>query len=260
MPSDAYPLTAIDPNQPSAARINDAILGGRHHFAADRAVVQRAVELVPVLPAVMRANRDFLLSAVRFAVSRGIRQFLDLGCGIPADRTVHELVQDLVPQGRVCYVDLDSAAVLHARAAVGDDPATVVLPGDLQQPDAFLLDPQLRAVLDFTEPVCILLAAVLHFVPDSPELTAAMRRYHQVAAPGSLLAVTHATGGERPDEVERVTDLYNRTGTPMVLRDEAELAVLIDGWEPLVPGADGGPAWIGELADAMLLAVVATKR
>ncbi|MEV6599919.1 SAM-dependent methyltransferase [Actinoplanes sp. NPDC051346] len=266
MVNDAYPID-IDPNRPSMARVYDALLGGSHHFASDRAVAERAVELVPLLPKVMRANRAFLHRAVRFAVSRGIRQFLDLGSGIPTEGNVHEVVRDLVPGGRVAYVDLDPSAVLHARAIIGDDPDTVMIHGDLQRPEQILADPLLREVIDIAAPVCVLMIAVLHFVPDSAELTAAMRHYHAAVAPDSLLAVTHATGGPRPEEVERVSDLYNRTGTPMVLRQPQRLRELLEGWEPVEPGLVYGPEWRpepsdeweGEPADSMMLAAVAVK-
>ncbi|GGQ73205.1 SAM-dependent methyltransferase [Couchioplanes azureus] len=266
MANDAYPV-GIDPNRPSAARIYDAFLGGTHHFAADRAVAERAVQIMPALPRVMRANRAFLHRAVRFAVSRGVRQFLDLGSGIPTEGNVHEVLRELVPDGRVAYVDLDPTAVLHARAIIGDDRATVMVQGDLQDPEAIFADPLVHGMIDLARPVCVLMVAVLHFVPDSAELTAAMRRYRDAVVPGSLLAVTHATAGPRPEEVERISDLYNRTGTPMVLRDPQRLRALLEGWEPVEPGLVHGPEWRPELGDewpgdpaeSMMLAAVAVK-
>src|SRR4051794_37199069 len=105
----------VDPNQPSAARIYDCFLGGTHNFAADRAVAARAIELVPELPKIMHANRAFLRRVVRFAVDSGVRQFLDLGSGIPTEGNVHEIAQALDPAARVVYVDLEPTAVLHAR-------------------------------------------------------------------------------------------------------------------------------------------------
>jgi hypothetical protein len=259
--------TGIDPNRPSPARIYDCLLGGTHNFAADRAVAARAVELVPELPAISRANRAFLGRAVRFAAARGVRQFLDLGSGIPAGETVHEVARGIHPDARIAYVDREPTAVLHAGAILGDDPGTVVLHRDLLQSEQILADPGLCRLIDFTEPVCILLVAVLHFVPDSPELTAALRHYREVAAPGSLLAVTHGTAGSRPEQLGRVSNLYHRAGTPVVLRDRAELATLVAGWEPVDPGIVYGPEWhpdpgtppVPDPASYATLAVVAVR-
>jgi SAM-dependent methyltransferase len=238
------PLPAgIDPNRPSPARMYDYFLGGTHNFAADRVVADRAVELVPEVRLIARANRAFLGRAVRFAAGRGIRQFLDLGAGIPAADPVHAIARAVRPDARVAYVDREPTAVLHARAILGDDPGTVVLQADLQRGQELLADPALRAVLDLTEPVCVLMVAVLHFLPDGPELTEALRHYHDAVAPGSVLAVTHATAGSRCEQLERFTDLYHRTGTPLVMRDRSGLAALLEGWVPVAPGIVHGPEW-----------------
>jgi hypothetical protein len=243
MSSDVQLPTGVDPNKPSAARIYDCFLGGSHNFAADRAVAARAVELVPELPRIMKANRAFLHRAVRVAASRGVRQFLDLGSGIPTEGNVHEIARAVDPEARVAYVDLEPTAVLHAREILGDDPRTVVLPGDLQRPEGFLDDPRLRELIDFDQPVCVLMIAVLHFVPESPLLTAALARYREIAAAGSALVLSHATGSARHGALERVADLYNRTGTPLVLRDDAQVHDLFDGWQLLEPGIVFSPLW-----------------
>lgn len=231
MAAEAHLPTGIDPNRPSAARIYDAFLGGTHNFAADRAVADRACQLVPEVPLVVRQNRAFLRRAVRFAAERGIRQFLDLGSGIPANGNVHEVAREVQPDARVAYVDLDPTAVLHAREVLGADPLTVVLHGDLQQPEKVLADAGVRALLDLSEPVCVLMVAVLHFTPDTADLTAALRHYREAVAPGSCLVLSHVTGGAHKDMVERFIDLYNRTGTPLVPRDRTRIEALFDGWE-----------------------------
>ena len=243
MAGEAQLPTGIDPNRPSAARIYDAFLGGTHNFAADRAVADRARQLVPEVPLVVRDNRAFLRRAVRFAAARGIRQFLDLGSGIPANGNVHEVARETQPDARVAYVDLDATAVLHAREILAGDPLTAVVQGDLQRPDAVLADPGVRSVLDLSEPVCVLMVAVLHFTPDSADLTAALRRYRDAVAPGSCLAVSHVTGGAHQDMVERFIDLYNRTGTPLVPRERERVAAFFDGWDLVEPGLVHGAEW-----------------
>ncbi|MEV4709330.1 SAM-dependent methyltransferase [Actinoplanes sp. NPDC049316] len=235
--------TGIDPNRPSAARIYDAFLGGNHNFAADRAVADRARELVPELPRIVQANRAFLSRAVRFAAARGIRQFLDLGAGIPANDNTHEVAREVQPDARVVYVDIDPTAVLHAREIIGADPRTVVVQGDLQRPETVLTDPDLRGLLDLGEPVCVLMIAVLHFAPDSAELTAALRHYREAVAAGSCLAISHATGTARAEEMERFVDLYNRTGTPLVPRDRERVEALLEGWDVVEPGVVHSTEW-----------------
>ena len=243
MAGEAHLPTGIDPNRPSAARIYDALLGGTHNFAADRAVADRACELVPEVPDVVRENRAFLRRAVRFATARGVRQFLDLGSGIPANGNVHEVAREAQPDARVAYVDLDATAVLHGREILAADPLTVVVQGDLQRPEAVLADPGVRDLLDLSEPVCVLMVAVLHFTPDSPDLTAALRHYRDAVAAGSLLAVSHATGGVHQDMVDRFIDLYNRTGTPLVPRDRQRVEAFFDGWDLVEPGVVHSTQW-----------------
>ena len=187
---------------------------------------------------------------MRLAASRGINQFIDIGSGIPTEGNVHEAARAAVPDARVVYVDVDPTAVIHSRQILGDDPLTVVLQADLHHADRILDDPSVRALVDFDQPVCLLLVAMLHFIPDSPELHAALRRYRDAFAPGSLLAVSHGTAGSRHDQLENLATLYVRTGTPLVLRDRAAILGLFDGWEVLDPGLVQLPAWRPDPGDA----------
>ncbi|MEU4420172.1 SAM-dependent methyltransferase [Actinoplanes sp. NPDC024001] len=243
MSSTPEPPATIDPNRPSAARIYDAFLGGTHNFAADRAVAARAVEMMPQTPLVAQANRAFLRRTVRYAIDHGIRQFLDLGSGIPTMHNVHEVAQAVAPDTRVVYVDIDPTAVLYARHLVDGDPHTAVVHGDLQQPKILLAEPEVRDLLDLSRPVAVLMIAVLHFVPDSPLLPAALRAYREAAAPGSLLVISHGAGGSSSAEVDRLADLYNRTGTPLVPRDAEQVARFFEGWRLVEPGLVGVQAW-----------------
>jgi hypothetical protein len=132
---------------------------------------------------------------------------------------------------------------VHARQILGDDPLTTVVQADLHQAEQILTDPQVQALLDFDRPVCLLLIAMLHFVPDTPELRAALRCYHDTLAPGSLLAVSHATASTRPEEIAGLAELYTRTGTSMVVRGRDELLSLLSGWSPVPPGVVFSPQW-----------------
>jgi hypothetical protein len=233
----------IDPNRPSAARIYDVYLGGAHNFAADRAVAARAAEILPDLPMIARANRAFLQRAVRYAVGRGIRQFLDLGSGIPTEHNVHQVAREQTPDARVVYVDLDPTAVLYSRHMLAGDEQTAIVHGDLRDPAAILATPEARDLLDLSRPIGVLMIAVLHFLPDGPEVDTALRAYREAAAPGSLLAVSHATSSRDPEPTERLAELYSRTSTPLVLRDAARVARFFEGWDLVEPGVVLGPRW-----------------
>lgn len=235
--------SGIDPNRPSAARIYDCFLGGTHNFAADRAVAERAIELVPEIPRIMKANRAFLQRAVRTATAAGVRQFLDIGSGIPTEGNVHDVAREASPDARVVYVDLEPTAVVHARSILGDDPNTIAVQGDLHDIATVADDPQVRRLIDWSEPVCILCIAVLHFIPDSPRLSAALSFLHRTPAPGSLLVISHGTPSARPGELDRVADLYTRTGTPLVLRDRNQFGELFGDWNLLDPGVTYSTEW-----------------
>jgi hypothetical protein len=143
----------------------------------------------------------------------------------------------------------------------------VAVHGDLLDPQPILTDPQVRGLLDPDEPICVLMIAVLHFVPDGPALDAALGHYRSMAAPGSYLAISHATNSARPEELDRVADLYNRTGTPLVVRGADRLTAMFDGWRLLPPGVVYGPEWrpdpdqpsVADPASYITLAGVAVK-
>jgi hypothetical protein len=235
--------TGIDPNRPSPARVYDCFLGGTHNFAADRAVATRAVQLIPQIPEIMKANRAFLRRVVHTVLADGVRQFLDLGAGIPTEGNVHEIAREVRPDARVAYVDVDQSAVVHARAILGDDPATAVIQADLHHAETILDHPDLRKVINLDEPVCMLMIAVLHFLPDTAQLRHALNTYRERLAHGSYLAITHATNSPTVTTVGTFADLYTRTGTPFMTRDHDQFAALFDGWALLPPGVVYGPQW-----------------
>jgi len=226
----------IDLNRPSAARVYDFYLGGFHNFPADRAMAQEAIRMWPELPVMMQANRAFLRRAIRFAVGRGITQFLDIGSGIPTVGNSHEVAQQADPACRVVYVDIDPIAVAHSRAILGDDPATVVLQADLREPEAIVADEQVRGLLDLDRPVAVLVVALLHFVPDSDDPGGVIGRLSAALAPGSLLVISHASSDGQPELAARHQKLYARTPTPMTMRSRDEIADLFHGFQLLEPG------------------------
>jgi hypothetical protein len=260
------PPRGFDPERPSPARIYDAFLGGTHNFASDRAVAEQAIAVLPKLPEMMRANRAFLQRAVRLAAASGVDQFIDLGSGIPTVGNVHEVARETNPDAKVVYVDVDPVAVLHSRAILGADPATLVLQADLREPKQIIGDPDIRALIDFGRPVCLLMVAVLHFVADSAALEQAMATYRESFAPGSFVVISHGTDEGRPAETVQLGRLYARTGTPLIPRRGADLRRLIGDWEPVDPGIVYTPQWrpddgrtVDGAADFSTLALVARK-
>lgn len=226
----------IDMERPNAARVYDYYLGGAHNFAVDRRLADEAIAAWPHLPKIMRANRAFLRRAVRHLVGAGIRQFLDLGSGIPTVGNVHTVAQQTDPSCRVAYVDVDPVVVAHSRAILGDTPGVAAVQGDLRDHATVLADPKVRGLLDLSRPVVVLAVAVLHFVPDTDHPAAILAGYRDAVVAGSYLVVCHASPVERPDLAARHQALYARTPTPMTMRPRAQIAALLHGWEVVDPG------------------------
>jgi O-methyltransferase involved in polyketide biosynthesis len=201
------------------------------------------IAAMPLIPAIMRANRAFLGRAVRAVTAAGVEQFIDLGAGIPTQGPLHQLARRSRPSARVVYVDVDPTAVIHSREILGSDPHTVVIQADLHAADTILDHRAVRDLLDFTRPVCLVMLAVLHFAPDTPALRTALRRYHDALPSGSYVIVSHATGESRPAEAGNVSALYTRTSAPLVLRDRAQLTDLLSGWTMIEPGLVDSPCW-----------------
>jgi hypothetical protein len=243
------PPRGIDPDRPSPARVYDCYLGGTHNFAADREVAAQAVAAMPQLPGIMRANRAFLRRAVRAIARAGVDQFLDLGSGIPTAGTVHEAARQVLPHARVVYVDVDPVAVIHSRRVLACDLHSAVLEANLLDADRILTDPAVTGLLDLTRPVCLLMVAVLHFIPDSSALFDALARYRDALASGSYLVISHATAEGRPAQTARVCDLYAKVSQPLVPRDRTGLLQLLGGWELVEPGLSQGTDWRPEPDD-----------
>ncbi|MBN1174913.1 MAG: SAM-dependent methyltransferase [Micromonosporaceae bacterium] len=234
-PDDPFSIVGLD--QPNAARIYDCLLGGGHSFAADRAAADQLVQAVPGARDAARANRAFLARAVRYAIGYDIIQFLDLGAGIPAAGSTHEVARRLTPHARVVYVDRDPVAVTCAEQLLDGDPYTGAVQSDLRDIHTVLADAVTTRLLDFTQPVAVLMVAVLHFVPgDAASIT---RTLADVLPPGSLLIISHSTA--EPTELndpttQLVTSVYAGTPTPLCLRSRTQILDLFDGFALAGPG------------------------
>lgn len=236
--SDERVPTGIDVTIPNVARMYDYTLGGKDNFAADREASDRLIAAIPDGVEALRANRRFLGRAVRFVASQGIRQFIDLGSGLPNMGNVHEVAQEVHPDARVVYVDIDPVVLAHSRALLthaGD--TTAVIQADLRKPDTVLADPEVSRLIDFSQPVGVLFVAVLHFVQDAEDPLGIVRAFAERMAPGSHLVISHSTSDDRPPEqVAEIEDTYAKANVPMVIRDYSQILPFFDGFELVDPG------------------------
>jgi hypothetical protein len=244
MDRPAWAPPEVDLERPSTARIYDYMLGGLHNFAIDRQMAEQVLTVAPQLRISAHANRGFLRRSVEFLAAAGIRQFLDLGSGIPTVGNVHEAAHRVVPDARVVYVDADPVAVAHSRAIVDEDERVTVIQADIRDPDAVLGDPQLTAALDLSQPVAVLIVAVLHFIPDADDPAGIVSRLRDAVVPGSYLAISHVGAPTRaltPQE-QAVAELYTRAN-PVALRTGQEVARFFEGLELVEPGLVDPARW-----------------
>jgi hypothetical protein len=236
--------------RPTAAGMYDYYLGGTENTPADRAAAEQVVQVIPPIIDSAWANRGFLQRAVRrMANAWGIRQFLDIGAGLPTQRNTHDVVAEVIPDGRVVYVDNDPVVVARGNELLAGAPHTAMIEGDIREPDAVLGDPQTRRLLDPTAPVGLLMVAVMHFVPDTDDPYGLVKRYLDAFPSGSYLALSHgSTDHQMSEELKRaVLDIYARTPTPLADRTKQEIAGLFHGLEivPPYPGAEPGVTFVG---------------
>jgi len=230
----------------------DYYLGGLHNFPADREMAQRVVGAYPSLPAILKLNRAFLRRAVKYLAKAGIRQFVDLGSGLPTVGNVHEIAQSVDPEAHVVYVDIDPTAVLHSRLMLVGNPYATVLQMDLRQPELVLNHRDLRWQIDLDQPVAILAVSVLHFMTDADNPQGLMKTYGSVLAPGSCIAISHASHDMEPEQSEKVMQLYARSGNPMRFRTHDEIAGLFGGFPLVEPGLSILDDWHPELSEDSL--------
>lgn len=239
----------VDIDTPSAARMYDYYLGGGHNFAADRRAADAVIAAIPDLPKIALANRAFLRRAVRFLIEAGVRQFVDIGSGIPTVGNVHEIARSLEPTATTVYVDLDPIAVTHSRQLLTGDPRATALQADLREPEnllAQLRQPPAADVLDLSQPVALLLVSVLHFVPGD-EAYPCVATLVDAVAPGSWLAISHSSvegfASLEKDDYDSAEDAYKKTTTPVGLRTRAEIERFFTGLELADPGVVWVPQW-----------------
>ncbi|HMD91684.1 MAG TPA: SAM-dependent methyltransferase [Trebonia sp.] len=237
----AYVPRDIDTTKPSVARVYDAILGGKDNFAVDRAVAAEAVKAMGDSGNGARLNRAALGRAVRFMAGQGVAQFLDLGSGLPTAQNTHQIAQAVNPAVRVVYVDNDPSAYLHGQALLTGDAATTVVLADIREPDTLLAAPGVAGFLDFTQPVGLILNAVIHHLLDEEDPYGAVARYKEALAPGSYMQLTHFCDSS-PEARANAQVLRESLGRGQ-LRGRDEIARFFDGLGLLEPGLVYLPEW-----------------
>jgi len=235
----------VDTGKANIARVYDWWLGGDHNFRADQDAARAMIAVEPNARAIAQANRAFLGRAVRFlAAEAGIRQFLDIGSGIPTQNNVHQVAQDVAPGSRVVYADADDVVVAHSKLILDGNPDAAVIQADLRDPARILADPETQLLLDFTQPVAVFLVAVLHFIPDTGQAADIVATLRDALAPGSYLVICHACRDEQPGLATSFEAVYNsRVTAQLAMRSRAEIARLCDGFTLLEPGLVWIPQW-----------------
>jgi O-methyltransferase involved in polyketide biosynthesis len=233
-------VETFDMTRPNIARVWDYWLGGKENFAADRELAHKMLEVYPLSALMARENRQFLGRAVTHVAGRGIRQFIDVGAGLPTAVNTHDVACQVAPGARVAYVDNDPVVLAHAGALLATSPGVIAMTGDMRDPAAILADPALTELIDLAEPVCVLLSAVLHFL----DVTAA----RQVAAaftgairPGSYVIISVGTTGV----VNELSDAYQAayTAARLYFHTPDEVISFFDGLELVPPGVAPVRGW-----------------
>ena len=231
----------VDPTKPSPARLYDYFLGGTNNFPADQQAAEYLRAHIPDLVDGLWANRGFHGRAAVWMARQGIRQFLDIGSGLPTQNNTHESVQKVAPEARVVYVDNDPMVAAHSGPLLAADGTTTLIMADVREPDSVLGDPGLRQLIDFAEPAGVLMTAVLHFVADDTDPWALVARYMAAVAPGSYLVLSHGTHDKMPpNSIEAGNQTYARAAERVYLRSKLEVERFFTGLElvPPYPGAD----------------------
>ncbi|WP_169807961.1 SAM-dependent methyltransferase [Actinomadura hibisca] len=227
---------AIDPSRPAPARIYDYFLGGKDNFESDRAVAEQLIALDPEVVRAVRENRRFLGAAVRHLVrEEGVRQFLDIGAGLPTQDNVHQVAHRDAPDARVVYVDNDPMVLTHGRALL-DGGNTTIVQADLRDAAGILDHPEVQKLIDFTEPVAILLVAVLHFIRDEEDPASLVATLRDALPPGGFLVLTHGTADGVDGKLKAATEAYRPASSQLSLRSRDEVEPFFGDLELLAPG------------------------
>jgi hypothetical protein len=248
--SDAEQVpSGIDATRPSTARLYDYYLGGSNNFEVDRQAGEHLRRQLPELADAAWANRGFHgRAAVWMAAEQGIRQFIDIGSGLPTQNNTHEVVHAVVPTARVVYVDVDPMVAAHSRELLAGDERSTLIQADLRDHATVLGHPDLRALIDFDQPVGVLMTAVMHFVADEEDPWGMVAKYMAATSPGSYLALSHATYELLPPQAVRaMMEVYENATSHIYLRSKVDIARFFDGMDLVPPhvGSQSSVCYVG---------------
>jgi hypothetical protein len=239
-------LVGMNTGRAHPGRIYDFLLGGKDNFRADREAAERMVRMVPGVVDCARENRAFLGRAVTYLARQGVEQFMDIGSGLPTEPNVHEVAQQFCPNARVVYVDNDPIVVRNAQALLATDDHTIAVRGDLRDPVGIVTHPKVRRHLDFSQPVGVLLVAILHFIPDSHDPARIIRTLRDTVATGSYLVISHGLSDTTACDAaanQAAAKEYSQLAQPVTLRTHDQMKGLLTGWDQVEPGLVPVSTW-----------------
>lgn len=238
-------MEPFDPTKPNIARVWDFWLGGKDNFAADRELARKMLTIHPVSAQMAQENRRFLGRAVSYVARHGVRQFIDVGAGLPTALNTHDIARRVDPEARVVYVDNDPIVISHARGLLATSPGVLAVPGDMRTPERILADAELVRLIDLAEPVCVILSAVLHFT-DAATARDVAAAFAGAVVPGSYLIISVGSGSR--SEGDTFTSAY--TAAKLYIHSAEEILGFFGGLELVAPGVVAVPSWNGDGAAA----------
>ncbi|MET7455784.1 SAM-dependent methyltransferase [Streptomyces sp. NPDC005574] len=241
MRENGFRAEEIDTSRPHPARIYDYLLGGKDNYEVDQRAADQLAAAAPEVRIGVRANRAFLQRAVRHVVASGVRQILDIGTGLPTSPNVHETAREIAPDVRIAYVDNDPIVNTHANALLSGSGATSTVLADLRDPRSVLDHPDVRRVIDFDEPVALLLVAVIHFLTEADKPGQIIATLRDALPAGSFLVLSHATGDFADRSAAQA--VYQQATATLNLRPHAEIERFFDGFDLIEPGLAQVPFW-----------------
>ncbi len=247
-PQASWVPTSVDLDKPSAARMYDYLLGGSHNFEVDRDFLEKILRFQPEVKRFAIMNRAFLRRAVLFMLEQGVRQFLDLGSGIPTVGNVHEIAQQVDPDARVVYVDNEHVAVAHGQLLLADNDRAEIVQADITRPALVLTDPVTRRVLDFDRPIGLLAITIGHYVLDEQDPRAVFASYRDALPSGSYLALTHLTDDFTVVKGDELADTMRKSQNSVRARGREEILEFFGDFELVEPGLVTTSRWRPERA------------
>ncbi|NOK62496.1 MAG: hypothetical protein GFH27_549293n230 [Chloroflexi bacterium AL-W] len=241
-PNDTPNNLSMD--RPNAARMYDYFLGGSHNFIVDRKAADQVLNIYPDTALIARVNRAFLQRTIRYLLQQGIDQFLDIGSGIPTAGNVHEIVHATKPEAHVVYIDNDPIAIAQSKQILANTPHADIIAADARQPEAILAHSTTTKLLDFQQPMAVLLVSLLHFIADDTEIRKIVSAIRNAVVSGSYLVISHITKENISEEVAKQGEqIYKNSSTPIIYRTHAEIKAFFDGFELIEPGIVVPPQW-----------------